>query len=199
MTRRRSGHDRVLCALSTIVVFLWAGAAFAEDEAEVAREAPSHRERMLERWQNATPEERRAVRSEIRERWEDASPRERRQARRRLRALERALPEFSPIERLMLLRAAAELPESDRKRLRRNIRGIDDLEPAERRAFLDELRDLVEGQAGEVERFQRNRERWRDMSDAERDEAREQMNKLREMSVEERRALLREMEAAKGR
>ena len=37
------------------------------------------------------------------------------------------------------------------------------------------------------------------MSDSEPDEAREQMKKLREMSVEERRALLREMEAAKVR
>ena len=43
------------------------------------------------------------------------------------------------------------------------------------------------------------RERWREMSDSEPDEAREQMKKLREMSVEERRALLREMEAAKVR
>ena len=66
-------------------------------------------------------------------------------------------------------------------------------------AFVGELEAMIQSRSGEIERFERNRERWRDMSEAEREEAREQMKRLREMSVEERRELLREMEAAKRR
>ena len=116
-----------------------------------------------------------------------------------MRALERALPEFSPIERLTLLRAVAERPEAERKALRRKVRRIDDLSPAERAAFVEELRTLIRGQGAEIERFERNRDRWEGMSEAERDEAREQMRKLRALSVEERRVLLEEMEAAKAK
>ena len=42
-------------------------------------------------------------------------------------------------------------------------------------------------------------DRERNMSDSARDAAREQLKKLREMSVEEHRALVKETEAAKGR
>jgi hypothetical protein len=138
------------------------------------------------------------MRTEFRQRWEDASPRERRRAGRRLRALERALPELAPVERLALVRAVAALPEEERKAIRERIRGIDALEPSAREAFVEALRERIRGQEAEIERFRRNRDRWEGMSEAERREARKQMKKLRAMSVEERRALLRKMEAAKG-
>lgn len=193
---RRWG-DRVGRGLLVLALVL-AGASGVQAEGE-ERSGPRARSPLVERWQNATPAERRAMRAEVRERWEDASPRERRRAGRRIRALERALPEFSPIERLVLLRAAAELPAAERKALRERLRGIDDLEPGERQALVAELEELIRGQATAIERFERNRNRWDGMSEAERQEARDQMKKLREMSVEERRSLLREMEAAKER
>ncbi|MCR9094405.1 MAG: DUF3106 domain-containing protein [bacterium] len=199
-----SATERRRLVRAWAVTFLLAGffaltVAAAAGSEETAPTARPDRANMIERWQKATPVERRAMRAEVRKRLEDASPRERRRAGRRMRALERALPEFSPIERLALLRAAATLPAEERKALRQRLRGIDDLEPAERKAFVDELEAMIQGRSGEIERFERNRRRWRDMSEAERQEAREQMKRLREMSVEERRELLREMEAAKRR
>ncbi|MEM9177357.1 MAG: DUF3106 domain-containing protein [Myxococcota bacterium] len=178
-----------------LAILVAASAGRAEDDALPSRARPG----AATRWQEATPAERRAMRAEFRSRWEQASPRQKRRARRGLRALERALPDFSPIERLSLLRAAAELPAEERKALRRRLRGIDEMAPPERAAFQAELREMIRGQAEEIERLERNRDRWRRMTEAERDEARAQMRKLRAMSVEERRALLREMEAAKAR
>ena len=182
--------------LGSVFLFGDVGEANAADD-------PAPRPARVERGQHATPAERRAMRaemrSEVRRRWEDASPQERRQAGRRLRALERALPDFSPIERLTLLRASAELPAEERKALRKRIRVIDDLAPTERAALLAELRARIRAHASEIDRFERNRNRWKGMSEAERKEARRQMKRLREMSVEERRVLLREMEAAKER
>ena len=193
---RRSGPGVAGGVLACVLALSGLSGANAEEgEGGVVHERPPR----VERWRNATPAERRAMRAEFRQRWEDASPRERRRAGRRLRALERALPEFSPIERLALVRAVAALPEEERKALRKRLRGIDALEPPARRAFVDELRERIRGQEAEIERFRRNRDRWEGMSEAERREAREQMKKLRAMSVEERRALLRKMEAAKGR
>jgi len=152
------------------------------------------RSRITERWQQATPAERREMRENLRERWRDASPRQRRQLGRRMKVLERRLPDFSVIERLVLLRAAAALPEAERKVLRERIAGIDDLEPAERARLIADLEQMIEAYAREVDRLERNTGRWQDMSAAERAEVREQMQRLREMSIEERRALLEEME-----
>jgi len=200
MRGMKRGRSRGLGFAGSVLVcgLALSGASVAKAE---GGESASARDRspMVERWRNATPAERRAMRAEVRERWEGASPQERRRAARRIRALERALPELSPIERLALLRAAAALPGDERTALRRRLRGIDALDAAERQALVAELRAMIRGQEAEIERFERNRDRWEGMSEAERQEAREQMKKLRAMSVEERRALLREMEAAKGR
>jgi hypothetical protein len=51
----------------------------------------------------------------------------------------------------------------------------------------------------EVERLERNRRRWDGMSDAEREEFRGQMKKLRSMTPLERRALFAEMERNRTR
>lgn len=150
--------------------------------------------RAIERWREASPAERREMRETLRERWRDASPRERRQLGRRMKALERRLPDFSPIERLVLLRAAAALPEAERRALRDRIGGIDDLDPEARARLVAELEGMIDAYDREVERLERNTDRWRGMSAAERSELRQQMQRLREMSVEERRALLDAME-----
>jgi hypothetical protein len=105
-----------------------------------------------------------------------------------------ALPDFSPIERMILLRAAAGLPEAERDSLRRGVARIDDREVPERRALIAELHNLIEGESGNIERLERNKDRWEGLSEADRNEYRAQMERLRAMSLEERRALLAEME-----
>lgn len=172
-------------------------AVHAETRAEARAERDGAPSRLVERWQEATPAERRAIRARARDRFEAATPGQRRRMLRRLRRLERALPDFSPIERLLLLRAAAELPREEQESLRERVGAIDDLEPAERKQLIGELEGLIRAFDGEAERIERNRERWEGMSEAEREEYRAQMKRLRSMSVEERRALFEEMERSK--
>lgn len=61
--------------------------AWADVKAEpfwLAQLTPEERHRLHERWENATPEERAAVRRALRERWNDAPPELREQQRMRL-------------------------------------------------------------------------------------------------------------------
>lgn len=182
----------VAWALVSVSQVVFVAPALAAEHSDRATES-----RLIERWRAASPSERRALRAELRKRFDDATPRERRRVTRRLRALERALPDFSSIERLILLRAAAALPEAARKDLRKRLRRIDDLEPASRALLVAELKAMIRSFDGEIDRLERNRERWQGMSESERDEYRAQMKRLRGMSLEERRALLEEMERAR--
>ncbi len=135
-----------------------------------------------------------------RDRGRDASPRERRARREALRGLVRALPDARPGERLAILREAARLPFAERRVLRERLRRLDELAPAERAALVTELEGLRERAGEDVERFERNLDRWEKLSEADRERYRAQMQRLREMSVEERRRLLEEWERSdKGR
>ncbi len=160
---------------------------------------PARGESVVERWQKASPEERREMREALRGRWHDASPRARRRMARRIRALEEKLPDFNAIERLILLRVAGAMPRDERRALRSRIDGIDEMAPAERQAFLAELKGLIAGFDGEVDRLERNRDRWKSLSESEREEYREQMRRLRSMTIEERRKLLEGMDAGERR
>jgi hypothetical protein len=114
-----------------------------------------------------------------------------------MKALERKLPDFSAIERLVILRVAARMPEPEREALKRRIAGIDELEAEQRARLIADLKGMIDEYSQEVDRLERNTQRWRSMSPSERDEVREQMRRLRSMSVEERRALLEEMERSR--
>ena len=198
MMRSRSSLGR----MAAWVAGLFAVGSFATDiaRAQAARgPGPARRGALIERWQEATPAERERMRARVRERFEDVSPRERRRFGRALRALERALPELSSIERVVLVRAVAQMPEGERKAFRRRLRRVDDMEPAERKAFLAEIDGLVRDAEGEVERLSRNRDRWQRMSESEREEYRAQMKKLRAMSPEERRRLFDAIEDGASR
>lgn len=196
---------RLLAPVVVLGLLSGSGMAWAEDPApadpRTASPAPGAGEAsgtaggIVERWRSAPPSERRRMRAAMRERWELATPRERRRMGRVMRGLERALPDFSPIERMVLIRAAMSLSEEERGTLRRRLRRIDDLEPDERRAFLAELRGMIAAEGSELERLERNRRRWEGLSEGERAEVREQMRRWQAMSLEERRALLEAMEA----
>jgi len=82
------------------------------------------------------------------------------------------------------------LPKAERESLRRRLRKIDGLEPKERRQFADEPRDMLNESPGEAARIERNLDRWRRMSESEREKYREQMHRFRAMSAEDRRRLL---------
>ena len=191
---RRAG---MLAVIATIAVVAAAvadpvRAEGARDGTGTRREEDARRRggrALIERWERATPEERERMRGRLRRRLEDATPRERRRFGLALRALERRLPERSALERLVLLRGLRELPEDERASFRRRLARIDAMSPEERSAFHDEIDAMIAGVEGEVERLERNRARWEAMSEAEREEYRGQMERLRDMTPEERRAL----------
>lgn len=175
-------------------VWAWPDVALADAERAESRDerrvdAKRHRQEM-------SPHERHQMRDRARQRWRDANPRERRLFQRGMGALELALPDFSPIERRLLLRKFSTLPEPERQALRRRLRGIDELEPKEREKFIHELRDRLSDSPAETDRIDRNLHRWRRMSESERDQYREQLRRFREMSAEERRILLDRWEEA---
>ena len=189
------GRKRVaLLLVAAILILVGAGVLGAASAALADQErANSHEGRPVDavsRWDDATPEERREMREMARLRWESASPRERRAYRRGMYALGRVLPDFSLIERRVLLRRFIALPKAERESLRRRLRKIDDLEPKERRKFADELRGMLNESPGEAARIERNLDRWRRMSESEREKYREQMRRFRAMSAEDRRKLL---------
>ena len=124
--------------------------------------------------------------------WRDLSRAERIRARQQLRALRRALPDFSRADRRLLLLHARSLPSAERRALRARLRGRESLEEEERRAFEAELRGRIASMADRGKRFEANMRRWKQMSEAERDALREQMRRFRELSIEERRAILDE-------
>lgn len=144
----------------------------------------------VSRWNEATPEERRALREDARRRWQEATPRERRAFLRAMRGLARALPDFSVIEHRLLIRQMAAMSASERQAWRTRLRRIDSLEPAERRELIGELRALLDESPEDAARIERNLERWRRMPEAERERYREQMRRFRDLPIEERQRLL---------
>ena len=125
----------------------------AEDRATPAAEQES---KIVERWRTASPAERREMRSRLRERWQAATPRARRRFGRGMKALERKLPDFSAIERLVILRVAARMPEPERQALRHRIAGIDDLEAAQRAQLIADLKGMIDDYSQEIDRLERN-------------------------------------------
>lgn len=122
----------------------------------------------------------------------EGGPGERRVRREAIRGLRRALPDARPIERLAILRQALRLPVEVRRSLRERLRRFDALTPDERQALVAELEGLrVEA---DVERLERNLERWEKLSEEERERYRAQMRRLWDMPLDERRRLLDEWE-----
>ena len=115
MNQRRPRKRRALgagLAVVLLALFMLApGMAIAESESDSATvdESAPARSSVMERWRKASPAERAEMRERLRDRMRDATPRQRRRIERRMRRLARALPDFTPIERLILLRAAAVL------------------------------------------------------------------------------------------
>ncbi len=193
----RSGFRRGLASVVMIAGLALTTVAWADEDGP-ERAEPVRGRALMDRWAEASPEERRLMRGQLRARWAEASPREKRRFARRLRRLERALPEFNSVERLILLRVAAEMSRADREALRARIAGIDELEAEDRKTLLAELRGLIEGYDGEVRRLERNSRRWQEMSEDERDAYRSQMKRWRALSEDEREALLQELERRRG-
>lgn len=113
-------------------------------------------------------------------------------ARRRLRALRRALPDFSRTERRRLLLHARNLPAEERRALRTKLLAAETMSEAERARFKAELRQLIADGADDAARWRENAARWRKMPEAEREKMREQMRRFRRLPPEERKALLEE-------
>ena len=130
---------------------------------------------------------------------ESVTPGQKRRVRRLLSRLREALPEFSAVERRVLVREVRKLPEVKRKAIRKSVRKIESLSPAERSEFSARLRGLLANASKDVERMERNLGRWEGMSKRERETYREQMRKLRSMSDEERREVLGEWESRRAR
>ena len=126
----------------------------------------------------------------------DAGPRERRARREAMRGLVRALPDARPVERLAIVREAMRLPFAERRGLRDRLRRIDELAPDERRDLVVELEGLRDRADPEIERLERNLDRWEKLSEADRERFRAQMQRLRDMPIEERQRLLDEWERA---
>src|SRR5690606_3486693 len=115
-----------------------------------------------------------ADRDARRARWREA----RREALREARhGLERLLPDARPIDRLAILRAASRLPRAERRALGAKLRRVDALAPGERAALVAELEGLLAQANEDVERFERNLDRWEGLSEAERERHREQMRR----------------------
>lgn len=150
------------------------------------------RERMEERTGERTPPRGGEAGSRLR--------RARREALREARrGLERALPDARPIDRLAIWRAASRLPRAERRALGERLRRVDSLAPDERAALVTELEGLLARANEDVERFERNLDRWEGLSEAERDRYRDQMRRLRAMPPEERERLLEEWERTRGK
>lgn len=126
----------------------------------------------------------------------DTGPAARRARREAMRGLLRALPEARPVERLAIVREAMRLPFDERRALRERLRRIDELAPDERSALVAELEGLLERANDDVDRLERNLDRWEKLSEAERERYRAQMRRLQEMPFEERQRLLDEWERA---
>jgi len=150
------------------------------------------RERRMERWNKASEEERREMRAAAREFWKDTPDGDRRRVRRRLKALRRALPEFSKVERRMILRRSLEMPPAERDALRDRIMGIEELDPEARAELEAELRGMIDVESDEMHRIEENVRRWQKMTPEERDEMREQARRFRRLPIEDRRRLLNE-------
>ena len=168
--------------------------AFADEDGahrgSEARRTEGNRGGAVSRWRDATPAEREAIREAGRERWERATPRDRRRFYRAATGLRRAVPEINEIERLVLLHNLFALPVNEGKAMRRRLLRIDDLDAKQRARFVEELRGIANQPESDVGRIERNVDRWKGMSESERDRYRDQMRRFRELSVEERRKLL---------
>lgn len=126
-----------------------------------------------------------------------AGPVERGLRRKLMRGLEIVLPEARPIERLAILREARSLPRAERRALGRRILRAESLAPAQREALAAELTVLLERANEDVERFERNLDRWERLPEAERERHRARLRRLREMPLDERLRLLEEWERAR--
>ena len=144
----------------------------------------------IERRSHFPSEQRSALREAAREFRNAGSVGERRRVRRRLRALRGALPDFSRLERRLILRRAVQLPRAERKALRHRLLEIDELDSKARAALEMELRAMIDEQAEEIHRFERNVRRWQRMSEKQRDTMRSQMRRFRNLPVVERKRLL---------
>lgn len=79
--------------LSTSALLSAAAWAGPTESLWLAQLTPEERQRLRERWENASPEQRAAVRQELRERWNEAPPELREQQRQRMmEQLNRAPP-----------------------------------------------------------------------------------------------------------
>jgi hypothetical protein len=122
--RWRPGSAFLGTTLVVAGVFGLSGSALAGEAPPSAREARPLNS--VERWNDATPVERSEMREMAHERWENASPRERRIFLRGMVALGRALPDYSPIERRVLLRRFFSMSKPERESLRKRLRRIDE-------------------------------------------------------------------------
>ncbi len=167
--------------------------AFARDrEGDSQERATRSEERDVNsRWRSTTRDERRALRKAARDRWERATPRERRVFRRGVAGLRIALPDFTELERVVLVRALFAMPEAERDVFRKRLRTIDDLDEGQRRELVAELRHIANSPKAELEQ---NVGRWKSMSESDRDDYRERMRRFRSLSFEERKKLLDEWE-----
>jgi len=189
MERANGGWRFALLLVSGWVGLVLLLAAF-EARSEEDTSSDRMRETRIERWNKASREERRVMRQAARDFWDEAPPEDRKRIKRRLRGLRRALPDFSRLERKMILRRTLEMPKAERDVLRDRIMSIDELD-AEGRAKLErELRDLIEDDSDEMNRIESNASRWREMSHEDREKMRAQMREFRKLSVSERQQLL---------
>ena len=193
---RRGASILVILTISAGISTGAAVTASAGDRSGAVRDRPAIH-RPIDRPRHRPPRDhdprsraRRIERRRAVERWERATPRERQRIRRAMRLLERSLPGWSAAERRILLRRLARLPEIERKALRRRLRRIDELDRDGRDELVSELRGMIEPEAEDIRRLERNIDRWDGLSEAERERYRRQLRRFRSLPLEERRKLL---------
>ena len=144
----------------------------------------------IQRRSRLSSEQRSALQEAARELQNRGTVGEQRRIRRVLRALRQALPDFSRLERRLILRRAVQMPPAQRQGLRRRLLEIDELDSDARSALETELREMLHEQADEIHRFEQNVRRWQEMSEKQRDTMRSQMRRFRGLPVDERKRLL---------
>ncbi|MFK7895478.1 MAG: DUF3106 domain-containing protein [Myxococcota bacterium] len=125
----------------------------------------------------------------------EAGPGGKKRMRRVMKRIRESFPEFSAVERRILVREFRKLPDGEREQIRDDVRRVDSLSPKERKAVSSKLRGLVTNASQDVDQIERNLDRWEGMSKKEREVYRKQMRKLRSMSEEDRKSLIKEWES----
>jgi hypothetical protein len=184
-----------------LLLLIAAGAGPAAAQPLKGEPSRAERERMRERFENATPAERevmrRAMRDRVRDRLQDLPPRERRERHRRW---ESASPEEHQVLRREIIRRT--LTNDERERLRRLIEGgqrtgigaelravgedLGGLDADERRALRNRVRALPRG---DRHALQRKLSQYRSLSKDEQQSLRQQLNRLRAMDAKQRNQL----------